>query len=53
MAVAHEDGVPEPDENMSCGHLKNSDSLHDLDKLLVHLPDSKRVELSDLLRKFS
>lgn len=47
------DGVPEPDESLLCGRLKNSESLCNLDKLLAHLPESKRSELADLVHKFS
>lgn len=46
------DGVPEPDESLLRGRLKNSESLSNLDNLLSHLPESKREELSQLLHKF-
>ncbi len=46
------DGVPEPDESLLCGRLKNSESLCNLDKLLAHLPESKRSELAELIHKF-
>lgn len=52
MALIHEDGVPEPDDSLLCGRLKNSESLSNLDRLLSHLPESKRCELTNLVRKF-
>ena len=52
VAVMHEDGVPEPDDSLLCGHLKNSESLCNLDKLLSHLSESRCCELADLVRKF-
>lgn len=52
VAVMHEDGVPEPDDILLCGRLKNSESLCNLDKLLSHLSESRRCELADFERKF-
>lgn len=39
----------EPDDSLLCGRLKNSELLCNPDKLLAHLPKSKRDELSGLL----
>ncbi len=51
LSVTHEgDGVPEPDDSLLCGRLKNSESLCNLEKLLRYLPESKRGELSELLQ---
>lgn len=51
--LAHEsDGVPEPDESLLCGRLKNSEFLCNLDKLLAHLPESQRSELAELVHRF-
>uniref|UniRef100_UPI0037E7A689 uncharacterized protein n=1 Tax=Semicossyphus pulcher TaxID=241346 RepID=UPI0037E7A689 len=53
VAVTPEgDGVPEPDDNLLYGRLKNSESLRSLDKLLAHLSESKRRELAELVRKY-
>lgn len=52
LAVAQEDSVPEPDDSLLCGRLKNSESLEKLDTLLSHLSDSQRVELSKMIRKY-
>lgn len=46
------DGVPDPDDSVLCGRLKNSESLLRLDSSLVHLPEAQRTELADLIRKF-
>lgn len=46
------DRVPEPDDGLLCGGLKNSESLCELDALLAHLPESKHCELADLICKF-
>ncbi len=46
------DGVLEPDESLLCGWLKNSESLGNLDKLLAHLSESRRSELSVLVRRY-
>lgn len=47
------DGVPEPDDSLLYGRLKNSETLRNLDSLLLHLTESKRGELSDLIQKYS
>lgn len=52
LAVTHVDGVPEPDDSLLYGRLKYSESLCNLVKLLAHLPESKRGELSELVRKY-
>ena len=52
VAGMHEDGVPEPDDSLLCGRLKNSEALSSLDKVLSHLSDSRRCELADLVREF-
>lgn len=44
--------MPEPDESLLCGRLKNSESLGNLDKLLVHRSESRCTELSELMRKY-
>ena len=46
------DGVPEPDDSLLCGRLKNSEFLGNLKKMLFHLADSKRAELSELMQKY-
>lgn len=46
------DGVPEPDDSLLYGRLKNSETLRNLDSLLLHLTESKRGELSDLIQKY-
>lgn len=53
LSVMHDgDGVPEPDDSVLCGRLKNSESLSNLDRLLCHLPESKRSELVELVHKY-
>ena len=52
-SVAQEsDGVPEPDDSLLSGRLKNSESLCNLDALLSHLPVEQRVELVELIGEF-
>ncbi len=46
------DGVPEPNENLLYGLLKNSESLKNLDFLFVHLPEPKRSELVEFIHKY-
>lgn len=51
--VAQEsDAVPEPDDSLLCGRLKNSESLAKLDSLLSHLPVEQHVELVELIGEF-
>lgn len=45
--------MPEPDDSLLYGRLKNSETLRNLDSLLLHLTESKRGELSDLIQKYS
>lgn len=52
MSIKHEDGVPEPDDSLLYGRLKNSEALSNLDKLLSHLPELGRSELSELVLKY-
>lgn len=47
------DTVPEPDDSMLRGRLKNSESLAKMDSLLSHLPVEQRVELVELIGEFS
>lgn len=52
-SVAQEsDGVPEPDDSLLSGRLKNSESLCNLDSLLSHLPVEQHVELVELIGEF-
>ncbi len=51
-AVQESDGVPEPDDSLLSGRLKNSESLCNLDSLLLHLPVEQRVELWKLIGEF-
>ena len=52
-SVAQEtDGVPEPDDSLLSGRLKNSESLCNLQSLLSHLPEEQRVELVELIGRF-
>lgn len=46
------DGIPEPDDGLLSGRLKNSESLRNLDSLLSHLSDEQRVELTELISEF-
>lgn len=51
--VAQEsDAVPEHDDSLLRGRLKNSESLAKLDSLLSHLPVEQRVELVELIGEF-
>ena len=52
VLVQEADGVPEPDESLLSGCLKNSESLCNLERLLAHLPESKCNELSELVGKY-
>lgn len=47
-----EEPVYTPDDCVMQGRLKNSESLNDLDRLLDHLPDNKKQELSNLILSF-
>lgn len=52
VGTADGDGVPEPDESLLYGRLKNSELLRDLHKLLSHLPEPQRAEMIDLVGKY-
>lgn len=54
QAVAGQEGddLLGRDEAVLCGHLKNSESLQNLDGLLCHLDVLRLGQLADLIRKY-
>lgn len=53
VAVLDEDDCIAPDDAVLRGRLKNSQSLHQLEKLLEHLQVGERNELIELINEFS
>lgn len=50
--LGHEDGLGTPDQALLHGRLKNSEALGNMQKMLVHLPESCRGELVQSIQSF-
>lgn len=51
-AFSRGENVVAPDDSLLRGHLKNSESLQNLDVLLAHLTGEKHTELAELIKSY-
>ena len=52
VGLDEEVDVRAPDDPVMCGRLKNSETLRNLESLLVHLPDSQGSELAAVIKEY-